>query len=128
MELRMLANNTARETDTTCSFPVFLAALDNPAPSFAGPPRTLRDHIGSREFGDFGAVLLTNRPPSAGLSDRVAKWRTIEGATQHDTPIQPHPDHAAEDRRFSLLFVATPVAIMILVVIGLAAAAFAGKL
>lgn len=124
----MLANNTARETETTCPFPVFLAALNNPAPSFAGPPRTLRDHIGRREFGDFGTVLLAKRPPSADLSDRVAKWRTIECATQHDTPIQPHPDHTAEDRKFSLLFVATPVAITIWVVIGLAAAAFAGKL
>lgn len=124
----MLANKTARETNTACPFPVFLAALDNPAPSFAGPPRTLRDHIGHREFGDFGAVLMANRPPTADLSDRVAKWRTIEGATQHDTPIQPHPDHVAEDRRFSLLFIATPTAIMIWVVIGLVAAACAGKL
>lgn len=124
----MLANITIRETDTACPFPVFLAALDNPAPSFAGPPRTLRNHIGRREFGDFGAVLMANRPPSADLSDRVAKWRTTESSEQHNAPLHPHPDHAAEDRRFSLLFVATPVAIMIWVVIGLVAAACAGKL
>jgi hypothetical protein len=127
MELRMLANNTVRQSQAACPFPVFLDALDNPAPSFAGPPRTLRDPIGKREFGDFGAVLMANRPPTTDLTERVAKWRTIDAAT-HDTPLLPHPDHTTEDRRFSLLFLATPAAIILWVIIGLIAAWCRGML
>jgi len=118
----MRTETKAREIQRPCTFPVFLAALNNPAPSFTGLPRTLRDHIGKREFGDFGAVLMANRPPATDLTGRVAKWRAIDAATSHDTPLLPHPDHTAEDRRFSLLFLATPAAIVLLLIIGLIAA------
>lgn len=118
----MHTETKAREIQRPCTFPVFLAALNNPAPSFAGPPRTMRDHVGKREFGDFGAVLLANRRPSANLSERVIKWRTLEAEEHHNVPLHPHPDHTANDRRFSLLFLATPAAIVLWVIIGLIAA------
>jgi hypothetical protein len=118
----MRTNTKARQPEAACPFPVFLAALDNPAPSFASPPRTLRDHIGKREFGDFGTVLMANRPPATDLTDRVAKWRAIEAAKQHGLPLHTNLDHAAEDRRFNLLFVVTPTAIMVWVLVGLMAA------
>lgn len=124
----MRTKTKAREIQRPCTFPVFLAALNNPAPSFAGPPRTLRDHVGKREFGDLGPVLLANRRPSADLSERVIKWRTLEAEEHHNTPLHAHPDQIAEDRRFQVMFVNTPIAIVCAVGIGLATAWFGGAL
>lgn len=118
----MFANNTTRQTETACPFPVFLAALDNPAPIFNVPPRTLRDHISKRHFGDFGAVLMAERPAHDDLSKRVERWRGLDSASREDLPLRAHPDQAADDRRFNLLFVVTPIAISVWVLIGLMAA------
>lgn len=109
-----------------CTFPEFLTALNNPAPLFTSVPRTLRDHVGYRSFGDFGAVLMADRPASADLSDRVARWRSAE--RRDDLTLRAHPDQTAEDRQFDFLFVVTPIAIMLLVLIGLMAAWLKGAL
>lgn len=115
----MRADTKPRPTEPACSLVIFLSALNNPAPAFAGPPRTLRDHIRRREFGDFGPVLMAERPASANLSERVLRWRAMDATPREDLPLRAHPDQTAEDRRFNLLFVATPLAIMILVLTGL---------
>lgn len=101
--------------------------LNHPAPAFTGPPRTLRDHIGKREFGDFGAVLMANRPPSDDLSNRVRRWRDDEVTMRADL-LLPHADQIAEDRRFNLLFVVTPLVIVIGILAGLIAAWLKGAL
>lgn len=115
----MRADTKSRSTEPACSFTTFLSALDNPAPAFAGIPRTLRDHIGRRELGDFGTVLMAERPVSDDLSAHVARWRASDSARREDAPLHPHPDQSAEDRRFSLLFVLTPIVIMLWVLTGL---------
>lgn len=106
----MRADTKPNPTEPTCSFNTFLSALDNPAPAFAGIPRNLRDHISQRELGDFGTVLIADRPVSDDLSAHVARWRASDSARREDAPLRPHPDQSAEDRRFDLLFVLTPIA------------------
>lgn len=118
----MRADTKPRPNEPTCSFGTFRSALNNPAPAFAGPPRTLRDHIGRREFGDFGAVLMAERPASADLSKRVLRWREMDAAPREDLPLRAHPDQTAEDRRFYALYVVAPLAILIWILIGLVAA------
>lgn len=118
----MRADTKPRPTEPARSFTTFLSALDSPAPAFAGIPRTLREHIGRRELGDFGTVLMAERPVSDELSAHVARWRASDSARRDDAPLRPHPDQRAEDRRFDLLFVLTPIAIMLMVLVGLMAA------
>ncbi len=124
----MRADTKPRSIEHGCSFDLFLSTLNNPAPAFAGPPQTLRDHIGKREFGDFGAVLLANRPPSGDLSNRVKRLRGLDVAPRDELPLHAHPDQIAEDRRFNYLFVVTPLAIMIWVLAGLIVAWMKGVL
>lgn len=106
--------------EPACSFDTFLSSLGSPAPAFASTPQTLRDHIGARQFGNFGTVLMAEQPASADLSNLVARWRAAD--VRKDLPLRAHPDQTADDRRFNFLFVATPIAIMMWVVIGLVAA------
>lgn len=125
----MRTNTKARLVEQPCSLNTFLHARGHqPAPALPSIPQTLRSHIGSRQSGDFGTVLMAERPASADLSDRVARWCAIDAATGEDLPLRAHSDHAAEDRRFNILFVATPVAIMSWVIIGLIAAWLRGVL
>jgi hypothetical protein len=122
----MRTDTIARRIERPCSFDQFPAVLDNPTPAFTGIPRTLRDHVGYREFGDFGAVLMAERPASADLSNHVARWRSAD--RRDDLPLLAHPDQTAEDRRFSFLFVVTPIVIMLWVLIGLMVAWLKGAL
>jgi hypothetical protein len=125
----MRADTKLRSSERPCSFDHFLHSLGHtPAPALRPIPRTLRHHIGAREFGDFGAVLMAEKPASDDLSDRVAHWRTVERSTRQDLPLHGSVDHSASDRLFNLIFLATPAAIMIWVVVGLVVAALAGKL
>jgi hypothetical protein len=124
----MRADTKPRPTELACSFTTFLSALDNPAPAFVGIPRSLRDHIGQRELGDFGAVLLAERPVSDDLSAHVARWRASDAARRDDAYLRPHPDQIADDRRFNILFVLTPMAIMIMVLTGLIGAWLKGAI
>lgn len=125
----MRTDTKLRSSERPCSFDHFLHALSHqPAPALRNIPRTLRHHVGAREFGDFGAVLMAEKPASADLSDRVARWRTVERSTRQDLPLHGPVDHSASDRLFNLIFLATPAAIMVWVVLGLIAAALAGKL
>lgn len=124
----MRADTKPRPTEPACSFGTFLSALNNPTPAFAGPPRTLRDHIGQREFGDFGTVLMAERPASADLSKHVLRWREMDATPREDLPLRAHPDQTAEDRRFNFLFVVTPTAIMLWILMGLMAAWLKGVL
>lgn len=115
-----------RPTEQGCSFDIFLAVLDNPAPVFAVTPRTLRDHVGSRQFGDFGAVLMAERPASADLSDRVARWRATE--VREDLPLRAHADQSADDRRLRFAVTVTACTLSGGIAIGLAVAFVTGKL
>jgi len=124
----MRADTKPRPTEPACSFTTFLSVLDNPTPAFAGIPRTLRDHIGQRELCDFGTVLLAKRPVSDDLSAHVARWRASDSARRDDASLRPHPDQRAEDRRFDLLFVLIPIAIMLMMLVGLIAAWLRGVL
>lgn len=58
----MRTGTSARQIERPCSFDQFLTVLDDPAPAVSDVPRTLRDRVGYREFGDFGTVLLANSP------------------------------------------------------------------
>lgn len=121
-----LIETPSRSIERTCSFERCAQAPANPAPAFSGVPRTLRDHVGQREFGDFGAFLMAKRPASADLSNHVARWRAAEAGD--DLPLRAQPDHTAEDRRFNFLFVTTPIAIMLWVLLGLMTAWLKGAL
>ncbi len=126
----MRTNTKARPVERPCSLNTFMHALGHqpaPAPALPSMPQTLRSQIGARQFGDFGTVLMTERPASADLSKRIERWRGIDMARE-DLPLRAHPDQTAEDRRFHLIFVATPIAIMALVIIGLVAAWMKGAL
>lgn len=89
-------------------------------------PQTLRTHIGTRRFGDFGTVLMAEKPASADLSERVARWRAAE--VSEDLPLRAHPDQSADDRRFQFAVAVTTTAFGGWIIIGVAAAALAGKL
>ncbi|MEG3084847.1 hypothetical protein U1707_14435 [Sphingomonas sp. PB2P12] len=121
----MRADTKPRPTEPACSFETFLSALNNSAPAFAGTPRTLRSHVGARQFGDFGTVLMAERPASFDLSKRVERWRGIDMARE-DLPLRAHPDQTADDRRFNVLFVLTPAMILIMVLAGLFSAWWKG--
>lgn len=124
----MRTNTKARPVERPCSLDTFMHALGHqPAPALPPIPQTLRSHIGARQFGDFGTVLMAERPASVDLSKRVERWRGIDMARE-DLPLRAHPDQTAEDRRFNALFVATPVAIMLLVVTGLISAWLRGAI
>ncbi|VVT20491.1 hypothetical protein SPHINGO391_470075 [Sphingomonas aurantiaca] len=122
----MRTDTTARQIERPCSFDRFLSVLNNPAPAFAVAPRTLRDHVSYRDFGDFGGVLLAERPASTELSDRVARWRTVEA--REDLPLHVHPDQSADDRRHRFAFTVTSLTLASWIIIGLVAAAASGKL
>ena len=124
----MRADTKPRPTEPACSFDVFLSALDHPAPALAGIPQTLRSHIRQREFENFGTVLMAERPASDDLSVHVARWRAPDSERRDDVFLRPHPGQAAEDRRFDLLFVLTPIAIMLMMLVGLIAAWLRGVL
>lgn len=121
-----LIDTCSRSFEQSCSFDRFLDVLDNPAPAFAGIPRTLREHVGSREFGSFGAVLMADRPASADLSDRVARWRTVEA--REDLPLRAHPDQTADDRRHRFALAVTSLTLTSWIIVGIIAAALSGKL
>lgn len=123
----MRADTKPRPNEPVCSFDVFPTALDHPAPAFAGMPRTLRTHVGARDFGDFGAVLLAQRPASSDLSNRVQRWRDDEVTMRADL-LPPHADQVAEDRRFNLLYVVTPLVIVIGILAALIVAWLKGAL
>ena len=125
----MRTNTKAWPAEWPCSLGTFMQTLGHePAPALASIPQTLRSHIGARQFGDFGTVLMAERPASADLSNRVERWRVVEVATDEDLPLHGQPDQTAEDRRFDFLFVVTPILIMLLVLIGLITAWLKGAL
>ncbi len=118
----MRTDTKPRPTEQGCSFETFLTVLNNPAPVFAVTPRTLRAHIGSREFGDFGAVLMADRPASADLSKRVERWRRADATAREDLPLYAYPERTAEDCLPNWLVAGVPIAILIWILIGLIAA------
>lgn len=124
----MRAVTKPRPTEPACSFDTFLSALNNPAPAFAGTPRTLRDHIGARQFGDFGTVMMTEKPASSELSDRVARWREIDAAAREDMPLRARYDQTARERRFEFALAVTTCFLGGWIVIGIAVAFITGKL
>ncbi len=125
----MRTDTKLRSSERPCSFDHFLKALGHqPATALQPIPRTLRDHIGAREFGDFGAFLMTDKPATADLSDRVARWRTIDASARQDLPLRAHPDQSADDRRFRFAVSVTTIVFSGWIFIGVVAAALSGKL
>lgn len=125
----MRTNTKARLVERLRSLDSFMHALGHqPVPALPSIPQTLRSHVGAREFGDFGTVLMAERPASDDLSARVERWRTIDAAAREDLPLRAHPDQTAEDRRFNFTFVVTPIVIMTWIMISLVAAWFKGAL
>lgn len=123
----MRTDTIAREIERPCSFDQFLNVLGH-QPVLASPslPRTLRSNISSRDFGDFGTVLMAEKPASANLSDRVARWRATEA--RENLPLRSHPDQTADDRRFRFAVSVTAIVFSAWIVIGLVAAALSEKL
>lgn len=91
-------------------------------------PRSLRQHVGAREFGDFGTFLMADKPATADLSDRVARWRTIDASARQDIPLRAHPDQSADDRRFRFAVSVTTIVFSAWIFIGVVATALTGKL
>ncbi|RYG93424.1 MAG: hypothetical protein EON58_18360, partial [Alphaproteobacteria bacterium] len=88
----MCTNTKARPVERPCSLDKFMHALGHqPAPALPPIPQTLRSHIGARQFGDFGTVLMAERPASVDLFKRVERWRGIDMARE-DLPLRAHPD------------------------------------
>jgi hypothetical protein len=129
MELRMRTDTIARKIERPCSFDHFLNVLGH-QPVLASPQilRGLRDQIGARQFGDFGAVLMAERPASADLSDRVARWREIERDSREDVPLRAHPDQTADNRRFQFAVAITAIVVLGWIAVGVAMAALSGRL
>lgn len=124
----MRTNTKAPPVVRPCSLDTFMHALGHqPSPAQPSIPRTLRSQIGERQFGDFGTFLMAERPASADLSKRVERWRGIDMARE-DLPLRAHPDHTAEDRRLRFALAITAGTLSSWVVIGVIAAALAGKL
>jgi len=125
----MRTDTTTRRIERPCSFDQFLSSLGyQPAIASRPIPRTLRDLVGARLFGDSGTVLLADKPTTADLSDRVQRWRVIDAAAREDMPLREHPDQTADDRRFQFLTAGTAVVIFGWIVFGVLVAAFAGNL
>jgi len=124
--LSPLIDIRCKRAEQSCSFGVFLVALDNPLPAFTSAPRTLR-HVGHRSFGNFGTVLLAEKPATADLSDRVQRWRAIDASTREDAPLQAQADQTA-DRGFRFFVAMTAAVIIGWLTLGISLAAFAGKL
>lgn len=129
----MRTNTKARPVERTCSLNTFMHALGHqPAPATATAtatatiPRTLLSRVGARRFGDFGTVLLAERPASSDLSDRVARWRASE--IREDLPLRGHSDQTADDRRFRFAVSVTTIVFSGWIVLGIAVAALTGKL
>lgn len=123
----MRTDTKARAIERPCSFDQFLNVLGHqPALALPPIPRSLRSHIGARELGEFGTVLMAEKPASADLSDRVARWRAAEA--REDLPLRAHPDQTADDRRFRFALAVTTIVFSGWVIIGVVAAGLAGKL
>lgn len=115
--------------DQPCSFTRFLDELGNPPPALAGgPPQTIRALVGSRQFGDFGTVLMAEKPASADLSAHVARWRATDRARRDDLPLRAHPDQTADSRRLEFALAVTAGTLGGWIILGVIAAAIAGKL
>ena len=123
-----LSETRFRSAGQPCSFDHFLKVLDNPTSAFAGIPRTLRDNVGCRSFGNFGTILLAEKPGPTDLSDRVRRLRAIDATRREDIPLRAHPDQTADDRRFQFATACTAIVIIGWIVFGVLIAAFAGKL
>lgn len=125
----MRADTKPRSSESHCSFDHFLHVLGHePASALRPVPRTLRHHVGAREFGDFGAVLLAAKPATADLSGRVQRWRAIDAAARENTPLRAHPDQTADDRRLRFAIAVTVGTFSSWILLGIIAAASAGKL
>lgn len=125
----MLTDTIAREIERPCSFEHVLNVLGHqPALASAQMPRSLRDHIGAREFGDFGAVLIAERPASADLSDRVARWREVGRDIREDLPLRANADQTADDRRLKFAIAMTSILIGGWIIVSVVVAALDGKL
>lgn len=125
----MRTDTTTREIERPCSFDRFLSSLGYPPAVASRPiPRTLRDLVGARQFGDSSTVLLAEKPTTADLSDRVQRWRVIDAAAREDMPLREHPDQTADDRRFQFLTAATAIVIIGWIVVGVLITTFTGKL
>ena len=123
----MRTDTKARPTERPCSLDTFMHALGHqPAPVLASIPQTLRRPVGARQFGDFGTVLMAEKPAASDLSDCVARGRAAE--VREDLPLRAHPDQIADDRRFRFAASVTTIVFSSWIVIGVVAAALAGKL
>lgn len=125
----MRTDTIARQIERPCSFDQFLNVLGH-QPAFASSPipQTLRDHIGRREFGDFGTVLMAERPASADLSDRVARWREVGRDIREDLPLRANADQTADDRRLKFAIAMTSTLIGGWIIVSVVVAALDGKL
>jgi hypothetical protein len=126
----MHANIKARPVERPCSLDTFMHALGHqPASALAGgPPQTIRALVGSRQFGDFGTVLMAEKPVSADLSAHVARWRATDRARRDDLPLRAHPDQTADSRRLEFALAVTAGTFGGWIILGVIAAAIAGKL
>jgi hypothetical protein len=66
-------------TDLPGAGPLDLAVYPVPRP--LGPtPRTIREHVGARQFGPFGSILLTTNSTADRLQAAVARYRARDAA------------------------------------------------
>ncbi|PZO77059.1 MAG: hypothetical protein DI640_01365 [Sphingomonas taxi] len=116
-----------QQVEAPSSFADCFDILGDPAPALAGRiPQTLRGHVSARPFGDFGTVLLAQKPASSDLSDRVVRWRA--GDVRGDLPLRAHSDQSADDRRLRFAISVTAVVFSGWIIVGVIAAALSGKL
>ena len=122
----MRTNTRVRPAEPPCSLDTFMHALGHqPAPALASIPQTLRSHIGARQFGDFGTVLMAELPASIDLSKRVERLRGYGAAAREDLPLRAHPDYTAENRRLRFAISVTTIVFSGWIIAGVIAAALA---
>jgi hypothetical protein len=105
--------------------PLDLAAY--PAPRPLGPtPRTIRKHVGRREFGDFTRALRRPSQRAADLSATVARLRTRapieapQGAPRLIAMQHAAEQHASRAANNAILAVAAGIAVWIGIPVALA--------
>ena len=129
MEVTLSLRNVSRPDHANpCSFDQFLIALGNPAPTLAGPPASLRQHIVKRPFASFDNVLTMLPPTSRDMAERVARMRAADQQVRSDLSLLAQDGQTTGERRLLFAIGVTVAVFVAWIILGVAVAYIAGRL